>query len=119
MKKILMMVSALALCVGCGHKSSPSGVIEECWQRLSEGKVREAVELMDVAESEVALYRQIYEEQCGELLEAGGMTDFEVLSFSQGETDATVEAIVTLRNGQNIGATYKLIKRDKRWLITE
>ena len=79
--------------------------------------MREAVELMDVEESEVALYREIFEEQCGELLEAGGMTDFEVLSLSEGETDATVEAIVTLRNGQHIGATYTLIKRDKKWLI--
>ncbi len=117
MKKALLVLSFAALCVGCSSKNSPAGVVEECWQRLSDGKVREAVELMNVEESEVALYREIFEEQCGELLEAGGMTDFEVLSLSEGETDAIVEAIVTLRNGQHIGATYTLIKRDKKWLI--
>ncbi len=117
MKKALLVLSFVALCVGCSSKNSPARVVEECWQRLSDGKVREAVELMNVEESEVAIYREIFEEQCGELLEAGGMTDFEVLSLSEGETDATVEAIVTLRNGQHIGATYTLIKRDKKWLI--
>ena len=117
MKKMLYVVSLVALCVGCSSKNSPAGVVEECWKRLSDGKVREAVELMNIEESEVALYREVFEEQCGELLEAGGMTDFEVLSLSEGETDATVEAVVTLRNGQYIGATYTLVKRDKQWLI--
>ncbi len=117
MKKILYVVSLVTLCVSCGSKNSPAGVVEECWKRLSDGKVREAVELMNVKESEVALYREIFEEQCGELLESGGMVDFEVLSLSEGEADATVEAVVTLRNGQYIGATYSLTKRDKKWLI--
>lgn len=119
MKKILLVVSLVTLCVGCGSKNSPAGVVEECWKRLSKGEVREAVELMDAKQSEVALYRKIFEEQCGELLEAGGMTDFEVVSLSEGEADATVEAIVTLRNGQQIAATYSLTKRDGHWLISE
>lgn len=116
---MLFVVSLVTLCVGCGSKSSPAGVVEECWKRLSKGEVRKAVELMDAAQDEVALYREMYEEQCSELLEAGGMTDFEVVSLSEGETDATVEAIVTLRNGQQIAATYSLTKRDGHWLISE
>lgn len=120
MKKMLLAaVSVMMLCVGCGSKNSPAGVVEECWKRLSEGKVREAVELMDVEESERAIYCQMFEEQSGELVEVGGIEDFEVLSLSEGENDATIEAIVTLRDGQHIGATYKLVRRNKHWLITE
>ena len=119
MKKILFVVSLVALCVGCGSKSSPAGVVEECWKRLSEGKVREAVGLMAVEQSEVALYREMYEQRSSKLVEVGGMEDFEVLSLSEGESDATVETVVTLGNGQRIEATYKLAKRDKQWLLVE
>ena len=119
MKKILFVVSLVVLCVGCGSKSSPAGVVEECWKRLSEGKVREAVGLMAVEQDEVAIYREMYEQRSAKLVEVGGMEEFEVLSLSEGESDATVEAAVTLRNGQRIEATYLLTKRDKQWLIVE
>lgn len=81
--------------------------------------MREAVALMAAEQSEVTLYREIFEEQSGELVEAGGIEDFEVLSLSEGETEASVEAVVTLANGQKIEATYNLVKRGKQWLITE
>lgn len=119
MKKILCVLSLAMLLVGCGSKSSPAGVVEECWKRLSEGEVREAVALMAAEQSEVALYREIFEEQSGGLVQAGGIEDFEVLSLSEGETEASVEAVVTLANGQKIEATYNLVKRGKQWLITE
>lgn len=119
MKNILCIVSFAMLLVGCGSKGSPERVVEECWKRLSEGKVREAVELMAVGENEKALYREIFEEQSGELVEVGGIEEFEVLSLSEGETDASVEAVVTLRGGQKIEATYSLVRRDGKWLITE
>lgn len=119
MKKILYALLSVMLLVGCGSKSSPAGVVEECWKRLSEGEVREAVALMAAEQSEVALYREIFEEQSGELVEAGGIEDFEVLSLSEGETEASVEAVVTLANGQKIEATYNLVKRGKQWLIKE
>ena len=115
-----MCATVLALLlVGCGGKSKPERVVEECWERLSEGDVRGAVELMDTTPEEVEIYCAVYAEQCGELQAAGGVDKFEVVGISEGESDATVDATVTLKDGQTITATYTLIKRDKEWLLAE
>lgn len=114
-----MLVSLMTLLVGCGSTKSPEGVVRECWKRLSKGDVSQAVALMAAEKDEVELYCEIFEEQSGELIEAGGIDDFEVLSLSEGERDATVEAAVILKNGQRIEATYSLVKHKKGWLIVE
>lgn len=116
-KRVLVVVAAM-LAVGCGG-NKPAKTVEECWKLLSKGDVRKAVELMDVKEGEKALYVEIFGEQSGELQAAGGMKEFEVTGISEGAEDATVDAIVRLKDGQEIEATYSLVKRDGRWLITE
>lgn len=118
MKKFLFVVLVSLLLTACGG-SKPAGVVEECWKRLSKGDVKGAVELMDAAADEEEIYRAMFAEQCGELRAAGGVDDFEVLGLSEGESDATVEATVTLKDGQQITATYRLVKRGKEWLIAE
>ena len=106
------------MAVGCGG-NEPAKRVEECWKLLSKGDVQRAVELMDVWEGERALYVEIFGDQSGELQAAGGMKSFEVTGTSVGTEDATVDAIVRLKNGQEIDATYSLVKRDGKWFITE
>lgn len=119
MKRILCAALFALLLVGCGGADKPEKVVEECWERLSKGDVKGAVELMNVQPEEVEIYCAAYAEQCGELQATGGMDDFEVVGISQGESDATVEAIVTLKDGQQITATYNLVKSGKQWLLAE
>lgn len=118
MKRVLLTIAVAFVLVGCG-KNSPEEVVEKCWKRLSKGDVEGAVELMKAGADEVALYRQIFAEQSGELQGVGGIEDFEVTGSNVGATDATIDAIVILKNGQQIEATYKLVKCGKSWLITE
>lgn len=119
MIKRALFVAAAMLAVSCGGGNKPAKTVEECWKLLSKGDARKAVELMDVKEGEKALYVEIFGEQSGELQAAGGMKDFEVTGISEGTADATVDAIVRLKDGQEIEATYSLVKREGKWLITE
>lgn len=113
-----MAVVMLAM-VGCGGASKPAAVVEECWRHLSKGDVQRAVALMDVTPTERALYERAYTEQSGELQAAGGLKEFLLTGISEGAEDATVDATVRLKDGQEIVATYSLIKREGKWFITE
>ena len=117
-RRILVVVAAM-LAVGCGGGNEPAKRVEECWKLLSKGDVHKAVQLMDVREGERALYVEIFGEQSGELQAAGGMKSFEVTGISEGSEDATVDAVVRLKDGQEIEAAYSLVKRGGKWLITE
>lgn len=119
MIKQLLVVAAAMLAVSCGGGNKPAKTVEECWRHLSKGDVQRAVELMDVREGERALYVEIFGEQSGELQAAGGMKSFEVTGISEGAEDATVDAVVRLKDGQEIEAAYSLVKRGGKWLITE
>ncbi len=119
MKKLLIIPLLGLFMVGCGGADKPAKVVEECWERLSKGDVRSAVELMDVQPEEVDIYCAVFAEQCGELQAAGGIEEFEVTGISEGESDATVDGVVRLKDGQSVEATYRLVKRGKAWLITE
>ncbi|MBO7300889.1 MAG: DUF4878 domain-containing protein [Tidjanibacter sp.] len=119
MKKCLIVTAVMLAMVGCGGGSNPAAVVEECWKHLSKGDVQRAVTLMDVTPTERAFYEIAYGEQCGELQAAGGVKEFETTGISEGTEDASVDAIVRLKDGQEIVATYTLIKREGKWLITE
>lgn len=119
MKKILLTLALAVTLMGCGGGNSPEGVVEKCWERLSKGDIEGAVELMNAQADEKALYCQIFTEQSGELQSVGGIEDFQVTGTNVGATDATVDAVVRLKNGQQIEATYTLVKSNKGWLIAE
>ncbi len=119
MKKLLFGLLMTVALTSCGGAKDPAWVVEECWQRLAKGDVEGAVELMNAPAEEVALYREVYAEQCGELQAVGGVESFEITGSSEGESDATIDAIVRLKNGQEIEATYRLVKGKKGWLIVE
>ena len=119
MKKILMVVAMAMLAIGCGGEMTPAKSVEACWKLLSKGDVQKAVGLMDAKEGERALYVELFGEQCGKLQAAGGVKEFEITGTSEGAEDATVDAVVRLRDGQEIEASYQLIRREGKWLITE
>lgn len=79
--------------------------------------MRGAVELMVAEQEDVVVYCEVFEAQREKVAKAGGLESFEVLSLSEGESDATVEAAVVLGNGQRIETTYHLRKEKKGWLI--
>ncbi|MBO7198123.1 MAG: hypothetical protein J6V28_04935 [Tidjanibacter sp.] len=118
MKRLIVVVAAALAMVGCAT-DSPEKVVEKCWKYLSEGEYADAVALMDAAPEERELYEAIFAEQCGELQRAGGMEEFELKGRSVGETDATVDGVVILKDGQRVELSCKLVLREGGWLITE
>ena len=118
--KVLAIVVAMLVMASCGGSaSSPEKVVEKCWKQLSKGNVDKAIELIDVTKDEVATYRALYADVCRSLEVAGGMDKFEVVSSSEGEAEALVEATVTLRSGQQITQQYDLVKVGKEWKLKE
>lgn len=120
MKRVIKgawLIATLMIAASCGGDKGPESCVEKCWQLLSKGEVEKAVALMDVSEQERELYQEIYREQSGGLVAAGGMVDFEVQSISEGEDEATVDAVVVLRNGQRVEANYSLVRRNGEWLL--
>ncbi len=112
-------VAVAMLAVGCAGEDSPAEVVEKCWDALSRGEVAKAVELMAVGENEKALYVEMFDKRSGALQSTGGVEKLEVTGLYESAEEATVEAIVRLKDGQEIEATYKLIKREGQWLIAE
>lgn len=119
MSRIVLAALMSLMVVGCGSSKSPEECVERCWRLLSEGDVEQAVELMDAAEEERELYCEIFREQIGSLMAAGGMVDFQVQSISEGVDEAMVEAVVVLKDGQRVEANYRLVRREKSWLICQ
>ncbi len=117
--KVLAVVAIMVMAVACGSASSPEKVVEKCWKQLSKGNIDKAIELIDVTKDEVATYRALYADVCRSLEVAGGMDKFEVVSSSEGEAEALVEATVTLRSGQQITQQYDLVKVGKEWKLKE
>ena len=117
--KVLAVVAIMVMAAACGSASSPEKVVEKCWKQLSKGNIDKAIELIDVTKDEVATYRALYADVCRSLEVAGGMDKFEVVSSSEGEAEALVEATVTLRSGQQITQQYDLVKVGKEWKLKE
>lgn len=119
MRKILFVAAVGLLLAACGGADRPEKSIEECWKALSKGDTAAAVALMKTTPEEVELYRSIFAEQSGELQRAGGFDELEITGSSVGEEDATIDAVVVLKDGQRIEGSYRLVKVDGRWLLTE
>ncbi len=115
-----LMVVSVALCaVACGGSDSPEKCIEECWKSLSKGDTAAAVAMMKTSPEEVELYRSIFAEQSGELQRAGGFDQLEIVGSDVSAESATIDAVVVLKDGQRIEGSYRLVKENDRWLITE
>lgn len=119
MRKILFVAAVGLLLAACGGAGRPEKTIEECWKALSKGDTAAAVALMKTTPEEVELYRSIFAEHSGELQRAGGFDELEITGSSVGEEDATIDAVVVLKDGQRIEGSYRLVKVDGRWLLTE
>ena len=119
MRKILFVAAVGLLLAACGGAGRPEKSIEECWKALSKGDTAAAVALMKTTPEEVELYRSIFAEQSAELQRAGGFDELEITGSSVGEEDATIDAVVVLKDGQRIEGSYRLVKVDGRWLLTE
>ena len=118
--KVLVIVVAMLVMAGCGGSaSSPEKVVEKCWKQLSKGNIDKAIEMIDVAQDEVATYRTLYADVCRSLKVAGGVDQFEVVSCSEGEGEAIVEATVTLHSGQQITQKYDLVKVGGEWKLKQ
>lgn len=118
--KVLVIVVAMLVMASCGGSaSSPEKVVEKCWKQLSKGNIDKAIEMIDVAQDEVATYRTLYADVCRSLKVAGGVDHFEVVSSSEGEGEAVVEATVTLHSGQQITQKYDLVKVGGEWKLKQ
>ena len=75
--------------------------------------------MMKTSPEEVELYRSIFAEQSGELQRAGGFDQLEIVGSDVSAESATIDAVVVLKDGQRIEGSYRLVRENDRWLITE
>lgn len=117
--KVLALMAAMVMAVGCAGNKGPEQVVEQCWKALDKGNVEKAVEMINIAEDEKDTYVQLYADVCRSLNVAGGVEEFEVIGSSVGPQEATIEATVTLKSGQQITQTYELVVVGKEWKLKQ
>ena len=119
--RVLLALVGVALMAGScgGNAKGPEQVVEQCWKALEKGDVEKAVGMINIDEKERTTYCQMYADVCRSLDAAGGVEGFEVVGSSIGQNDAVVEAVVTLKSGQQIRSTYELVLVGDEWKLKE
>lgn len=116
-ESIFLIVVISFLMFSCVGGSKPENTVKECWVFLSNGDCEQAVRCFDIEDSEFDIYSSMFSEKLPIVEEWGGVEEVIIISQTENENSAEVEAQINFKSGKTITQKYNLTKRNKEWKI--